>query len=147
MDMKVGGVGKLWLSGVTYGAGLTCLGIMAAGAGHGTYLLLGIASAPLSFLGIPLSIISPPLLWGLVGWLLSRAERGPQRQIVPALFLVHYAAILLMPLFEDYAEGKYIAITWAHNPVILILGAGVYLLGQGLMWGYWFRLRTKRRLA
>lgn len=129
-----------------YGLSLTVVGVLMAGAGHGTYLLLGIASAPLSFLGIAVSIVSPPLLWSVLAGLLSYSHKSPQRQIFLAALALHYLAILLLPFFKGYAEEKYIAKTLEVNPVIAGLGVTLYLLGQVMIWLYWLRVRTKMKL-
>ena len=110
-----------------------------AGAGHGTYLLLGIASAPLSFLGISFSFVGPPLLWTTLWALLPYTNKRPQRQIVAVALVLHYAALLLIPFFDLYAEGKYIDRVWRASPVIIVMGAALYLLGQIMIWLYWFR--------
>lgn len=139
-------LGMSWLGGLAYGLGLTGVGVLLAGAGHGTYLLLGVASAPLSLLGIPVSMVSPPLLWGVIGGLLSHAHKSPQRQILLAAMALHYVAVLLLPLFEGYAEEKYIARALEVNPVVVGLGVTLYLLGQVIIWLYWFRSGTKVKL-
>jgi hypothetical protein len=139
-------LGVSWLGGLVYGLSLTGVGVLMAGAGHGTYLLLGVASAPLSFLGIPFSMVSPPLLWSVMGGLLSYSHKSPQRQILLAALALHYLAILLLPFFEGYAEEKYIAKALEVNPVVVGLGVTLYLLGQVIIWLYWFRVETKINL-
>lgn len=129
-----------------YGLSLTGVGVLMAGAGHGTYLLLGVASAPLSFLGITFSIVSPPLLWSMLGGLLPYFHKSPQRQILIAALVLHYLAILLLPFFGDYAEEKYLAKALEVNPVVVVLGIALYFFGQVVIWFYWFRAGTKIKL-
>lgn len=138
-----GGKVTFWLGGLTYGAALTTLGVILAGAGHGTYLLLGVASAPAGYLGVAISILFPPLLWGAVGWLLSRADRSPWRQLVTISLLAHYVSIFFLPCFEEYAEEKYVLKTWEYSPSLLILGLVVYLGGQAVIWYLWYRRKPK----
>jgi hypothetical protein len=130
---------KLGLAGFAYGLGLTVVGVFMAGAGHGTYLLLGVAAAPVSFWGILFSIVGPPILWGVVGSLLSHASKTPQRQIVVCVMLSHYLGIMLLPFFGDYVEGKYFERVWAANPAIVLMGGSLYLAGQVATWIYWIR--------
>ncbi len=137
---------KSWLGGLVYGLSLTGVGVLMAGAGHGTYLLLGVASAPLSFLGIMFSIVSPPLLWSTLGGLLPYSHKSPQRQILLTALVLHYLAILLLPFFEEYIEEKYLAKALEVNPVVVVLGMALYLLGQAIIWFYWFRAGTKIKL-
>jgi hypothetical protein len=127
------------LIGGVYGSSLTVVGVLLAGAGHGTYGLLGVASAPLSFLGIKFSFVGPLLLWTTLGGLLAYSSKAPHRQIVAVALIVHYVAILLLPFFGDYADGKYIGRAWHTNPVMIVAGATLYLLGQVTLWLYWLR--------
>lgn len=129
---------KLGLAGLLYGLGLTVIGVFMAGAGHGTYLLLGMAAAPLSFLGILFSIVGSPILWSAVGSLLSYASKNPQRQIVMAVMLLHYLGVLLLPFFGEYAEWKYFERVWGANPVVVLVGGSLYLAGQIVIWFCWF---------
>jgi hypothetical protein len=136
--------GKLWLVGLIYGLSLAGVGLLMAGAGHGTYLLLGIASAPLSFLGIIFSLVSPPILWSAMWGLLPSTYKSPQRQVFVVALALHYVAILLVPFFKVYSEEKYILEALEVNPVVVGLGAALYLLGQVIIWLYWFRVGTKK---
>ena len=133
--------------GCLYGMSLTAVGILLTGAGHGTYVLLGIASAPLSFLGIISSFVSPPLLWTTLGGLLAYSSKVPQRQIVAVALGLHYAAILLVPFFHDYADRKYIERSWQANPVMITAGAALYVLGQVAIWLYWVKQGQKRQTS
>lgn len=138
---------KLWLGGFIYGLILTGVGALMAGAGHGTYLLLGVASAPLSYLGIIFSLVSPPILWGAIWGLLPHSYKSPQRQIFVVALALHYLAIPLIPFFKVYSEEKYIAKALEINPIVVSLGAALYLLGQVIIWLYWFRMGAKIKLA
>ncbi len=91
-------------------------------------------------------MVSPPLLWSVMGGLLSYSHKSPQRQILLAALALHYLAILLLPFFEGYAEEKYIAKALEVNPVVVGLGVTLYLLGQVIIWLYWFRVETKINL-
>jgi hypothetical protein len=139
-------LGMSWLGGLVYGLSLTGVGVLMAGAGHGTYLLLGAASAPLSLLGIPFSMVGPPLLWGVIGGLLSYSHKSPQRQILPAALALHYLGILSLLFFEGYSEEQYISKALEVNPVVVVLGTTLYLFGQVIIWLHWFRVGAGTKL-
>ena len=129
---------KLALCGLLYGLGLTSLGVFMAGAGHGTYLLLGVGSAPLSFLGFFVSLAGPPLLWTGIGGLLPYARKQPERRLLVIIILLHYLGVLLIPFFDEYAEWKNFEKAWGENPVIVLTGLSLYFVGQIMIWFYWF---------
>lgn len=134
--------------GFLYGLGLTFIGLFLAGAGHGTYLLLGIASAPVSFLGIGFSLVGPPLLWGSVAALLPYTGKKRIRQVFAIAVLLHYVSLLFVPLFDTYAEAKYFSKVWTTNPLMVVVGLGLYLAGQVVIWVYWFNAaKTSDSLA
>lgn len=138
------GKGKLFTLGLLYGIGLTVLGVMLAGAGHGTSLLLDIASAPFSFGGYLLPLISPPLMWGALGWLLGGSSQR-QRRIVVVLMLLHYLSLGLLPLIEIYPEEEYLAKMFDYDPGLVVLSAVYYLVGQILIWTLWFKAAQTTR--
>jgi hypothetical protein len=125
-------------TGFLYGLALTCIGVFLAGAGHGTYLLLGIASAPISFLGIGFSFVGPPLLWSTVGALLPYTREQSIRQVFAIALLLHYVSLAFVPLFDIYAEAKYFYKVWTTHPLMVVVGLGLYLMGQVMIWLYWF---------
>jgi len=133
----------LMVLGSLYGLSLTAVGIMLAAAGHGTYALLAIASAPLSFLGIVSSFVGPFLLWTTLCGLLAYSSRAPQRQITAVALSLHYIAVFLVPFFSDYGDTKYIERVWHANPVMVVIGVALYLVGQIAIWHYWFRQALK----
>ena len=138
---------KLGAGGLLYGLGLTAIGVLMAGAGHGTYLLLGIASAPLSFLGFFVSLAGPPLLWTAIGGLLPYTRKGPQNRLVVTVMLLHYLGVIFIPLFGDYAEWKYFAKIWETDPVIVLTGLSLYLSGQFIIWSYWFKAKKANSMS
>ncbi len=138
---------KFWFGGLVYGLGLTGIGVLMAGAGHGTYLLLGIASAPLNFLGVGFSIITPPLMWSTLCGLLAYHRRNPQRQILRFAFAIHYLSITLLPFSEEYADKGYFFKALEANSLVVILGFAFYLTGQAMIWFYWFRAEADTKLS
>lgn len=131
--------------GFLYGLSLTVLGIALAGAGHGTYLLLGIASAPLSFFGVVASVVSPPILWATLWAFLAYAATKHRRTIVALALIAHYIGILLVAVYGDeYVDPKYITKVWDANPFMMVIGLGFYVLGQAAIW--LFRVKTGKRI-
>lgn len=124
--------------GFLYGLGLAVIGILLTAAGHGTYFLLGIASAPVSFLGIIFSMAGPPIFWALVGVLLTYKTRTPQRLFFLCILAVHYASIPFILFFPQYAEEKYFDKVWQAHPTVVLLGALFYTLGQVFLWIYFW---------
>ena len=115
------------------------IGVLLTAAGHGTNLLLRIASAPVSFFGFVPSIVGPPLLWAVMSALLACAGAKPQRQILALVMFLHYFGVLLVPLFGEDGEGKYLERVWTVNPVAVLGGGSLYLAGQIVIWLYWSR--------
>ncbi len=127
--------------GFLYGLVLAIFGLMAAGAGHGTYVLTGIFSAPLGLIGVPAALIGAIILWLVVGLLI---KTSPKKFLV-FLLLIHYGGIFLILNTETYGDFKYFARMFLVNPSILILGLVVYTLGQVLIWIYLLFVKTKTR--
>lgn len=128
----------LMLGGI-YGVTLSFVGFMLAGAGHGTYMLLTIASAPLSLLGGFWFFVGPPLLWTVVGAFLAYSSRIPQRQIVFFVLSLHYVSGPLAWFVADYADLKYFERVWLINALVLLAGITFYMLGQISIWAYWLK--------
>lgn len=124
--------------GFFYGLGLAVFGIMLAAAGHGSSMLLDIASAPFSFLGSVFSLAAPPIMWSVIGWLLGGSSIY-QRRLALALVLVHYLSFPLIPLIAKYPESEYLTRMFASHPAFVVFSFGFYLFGQVLAWLAWFR--------
>ncbi|HEU4769327.1 MAG TPA: hypothetical protein VFS77_18310 [Pyrinomonadaceae bacterium] len=119
---------------------MALLGFMLTGAGHGSYLLLMIASSPLSLLwmftleamdsqglsvlGFLFILIVPSLMWGAVGWLLGSPSRS-QHWIALAIVLVHYVSLLFTGVIEDPAYFKR---EFEYSPAFVSLGFVIYVL-------------------
>jgi hypothetical protein len=128
----------LMLGGL-YGVTLSSVGFMLAGAGHGTYMLLAIASAPLSLLGGFWFFVGPPLLWTMVGSVLAYSSRILQRQIVFFVLSLHYVSGPIAWFVADYADLKYFEGAWQINALMLLGGITFYMLGQISIWAYWLK--------
>lgn len=137
---------KTLFVGFFYGLGLAVFGVMLAAGGHGSSMLLDIASAPFSFLGFVFSVVAPPIMWSVIGWL-SGGSSVYQRRLALALVLLHYLSFPLVPLLAEYPEGEYLAKMFAYNPAFVVFSFGYYLFGQVLVWLAWFRAGKFARAA
>jgi hypothetical protein len=120
-------------SGFAYGLSLAFLGFVATGLGHGSYVLIGLVSAPLSLSGnFAVALFGAPLLWCALGTFLGTAW-GSSRRIAffLAMLLAHYASLpfVLRPpgVFAD----------WDYVPRVvgpMRIGIAVYAAGQVALW-------------
>src|SRR5690242_972150 len=94
----------LAVAGFFYGLLLATIGFAVAAAGHGTYVLIGIWSAPLGILGIIVSLLSPPLLWSIIGWGLGRSERVRSRNAFLVLMAFHYLSLWPLLTRKPYGD-------------------------------------------
>jgi hypothetical protein len=118
--------------GFCYGAVLAFLGLVAAGAGHGTYVIIGLSSSPLGLTqNIAVAFFGAPFLWCLIGALLGETRRRIPRAIFLATMLAHYAAIPII-LGRDYF-GDWDRLGRASEVAAIALA--VHALGQLVLWG------------
>jgi hypothetical protein len=120
-------VGLWGIAGALYGVVLTGLGVGAAGAGHGTYLLLGIFAAPLDLLGFLAIILGAPLLWATVGVLAGLRKRIAVRSCLIGLLLLHYLSAVGTTAMGDWG---YVRRMWISDPWLFIHALTIYFVGQ-----------------
>lgn len=123
-----------WLAGAgfCYGLALLAFGFVATGAGHGTYVILGLSSSPLGLTqNIPVALFAAPVLWCTIGVLLGRVTSRVGRGLFLATMLAHYAALpfILGPksYFGDWANV-------AKLPRFVAAALAVYGAGQLGLW-------------
>ncbi len=119
----------LLLFGLFYGMGLSIFGFLAAGSGHGTYVLLGLASSVFAALGVLAALIAPPLLWAWI-WGLMQTRR---RLFVIAV-IAHYAGAVAVLAGTDFGDREHLASAWETHRLLIASGFAWYLGGQILMW-------------
>lgn len=135
----------LLLLGGIYGGFLTVLGIAGAGAGHGTYVIIGVSSSPLGLTqSTILCIFAPVFLWAAVGFLLGLIEYAVCRKILLAVMFAHYAALPIIlgqrSKFGDWGyvhrEPQFVAASFALYGVgqLVILGVFAVLLNYPQNW-------------
>lgn len=122
------------MAGSGFGVALGIWGYLAAGAGHGTYVLIAISSAPLGLLGIPVAAFGAPVLCGGVGFLLAAADRSPQRKLFLALAAAHYLGSLLLLTTRSFGDWDYFNKVIAYMPGLIAGWLVTYSAGHVLMW-------------
>lgn len=80
-------------AGLGYGSALMVLGFVAAGAGHGTYVILRLSSSPLPLLAAILGIFGGPLVWGTIGGAFAFRRYAFGRRAFVGLLASHYAGL------------------------------------------------------
>lgn len=128
--------------GIVYGAALAFMGFMLSGVGHGSYLLLFVAAAPVGFSGGWLMIVFPPVMWGMVGWLLGSSSRFEQRLAV-GITLFHYVSVAVGLYVLMSPVGEFVLKMFRYDYRNAVIGTSVYVLGQILIWVGWL---TRPRL-
>jgi hypothetical protein len=118
--------------GFGFGTLLAVMGFLAAGFGHGTYVIIGLSSAPCSLAqDLLLALIAPPFLWAILTFFAA----GARHRVWQMLFLTslgsHYASLFWVwnnP--SGFADWRYV-----HKAAELVWAAiGVYGLGQIALW-------------
>ena len=111
--------------GAAYGVLLGLLAFMSSGFGHGTFILVGVSSAPIGVLGIPAGLLGAPLIWGVVGHLVSRVTSIRSSRAFLTAMCLHYLGVVVLFLTPTYGD-------WAYLPRVLEAIPGV-VLGWGLL--------------
>jgi hypothetical protein len=122
------------ISGFLYGLFLATIGVLATGAGHGTYVLTGAFSSPLGFLGIPAALFGAPILWLVIGLLVEKNNNSSRRKLFLLVMATHYCGIILLLNTENFGDWKYFSRMFQSYPAMMILGFMVYAIGQAIIW-------------
>lgn len=126
------------LIGGLLGLILTGLGFAAAGAGHGCYVLLGLASSPAGLLDdFLVTLCATPLFWAVIGFLMPLVRYTPSRIAFVVLMLVHYAAAVIILTDPDHFGD------WSYLPrvgTLIFMGFGVYAAMQIFAWWMFARI-------
>jgi hypothetical protein len=138
--------------GLLYGFILTFLSIFAAGAGHGTSIPLWLSSAPLGAFGLvawrvgasPVAnyamLLSPPLVWAVLGSLAALSKRS---RVTEVLLLLQYASGLALVATTGGVLAD-LDVMWRDVwvTVYFVVWATVYLVGQV---GLWWRIMRRNQ--
>ncbi len=120
--------------GFVYGVILGYLSFLTAGAGHGTYVMVGMSSAPLGLLGTLAAIFGPPLLWAGVGALLASLDRRGARRWFIVFMLVHYLSGVALLSTEPFGDWEYVGRVVGAMPWVVAAWLATYGLGQAVIW-------------
>lgn len=97
-----GGIGFL------YGAFLSAMGILFAGAGDGSYVPIEVFSSPLMRIGVMTSFFGSPFMWALIGSLVALSIIKPHNKAATYLatlcLAVHYFGIVCTIISTDHSE-------------------------------------------
>ncbi len=135
--------------GLIYGAVLAFWGLMSAGAGHGTYVALGLVSSPLCVLGIWAALFGPPLYWATVGLAIGRLQQYSARRLLVMLLLMHYVPIVPILSIGPYSDWERLprVFSVSANLFPFTCGCVFYLAGQCYCWIMYMRARTKYHIS
>lgn len=122
------------LAGLLYGGVLTALAILAAGAGHGTHVLIGLSSAPFGLFGPEAPAIGALILWGAVGGLLAWLPPVRRRQVVIPILTLHYASALVLASTPSFGDWAVIGRSMPALGELLLVWGAVYAAGQFVIW-------------
>ena len=121
------------LMGFLYALGLTALGWMATGAGHGTFFFLSLAVFPF---GIGF------LMWPAIALLLANLRDTFYRHLFLSVIAVRYGLIAIYVVrWPD--ELPRIAVAWRYSPAYVIEPLVLFLAGQLVIWVLFFRLQAQ----
>jgi hypothetical protein len=126
------------VTGLLYGCVLTFLAVVAAGAGHGSFIPLYVSSAPVSVLYLVAKAGGEPaflailfggtLVWAVLGCLAALAGRAARA--AAALLAVHYLSALALVV----GTGELPRGIAGEIPDFFKIWAPVYLIGQVVLW-------------
>ena len=118
------------IAGFCYGAALAALGLLAAGAGHGTYIPMGISSAPLGLFGFLSAGLGAPVLWGCVAMLLAAGRR----RLTGGVVIAHYAGAVVLASHGAFGDWAYLNRSIRPLGVLITVWTLIYVIGQLVLW-------------
>ncbi len=119
-------------AGFVYGSLLGFLGLIATGAGHGTYVFLGLASSPFGITQkFEVALLAPPFLWCVVGGLLGAVIHRIPRALFLAAIFAHYTALpFILAKGSLFGDWDYLSKVGGFGTVVF----GLYGFGQVIIW-------------
>ena len=122
------------VSGLLFGVALAALSFLAAGAGHGIYLLMGASSAPAGILGVWAALAGAPVLWTGVGVIFDWVSGPLRRRIIPAILLLHYCGVVVIVSRDPYGDWAHLFQLWDVAWPLVAGWAALYAFGQVVLW-------------
>lgn len=121
--------------GLIFGGCFSAIGFVAAGAGHGTYIPIGIFSSPLWILGPPVALFGPPFLWAFIGVLCHEMlESGNKRGLFLIVMGLHFGCLPWIICKSMFANGDYFWDIYKIFPLEITIGFVLYGLAQAMVW-------------
>src|ERR1051325_4997874 len=139
------------VAGFHYGVFLLFFSFIAAGAGHGTSVVIAVAESPFPVSG-PSSVVDTlfgdigdwalaftlviPLFWTVVGALLGASDRSIPRALFLIFMVGHYVGIpLILGPGEGFDGWEYV------NRALgaVVIAAAIYVAGQFILWFVFLR--------
>src|SRR4051794_5566084 len=106
--------------------------MLAAGGGHGTFIPITVASAPLCIPSPAIGFFTAPILWAFLFRYSPRRTPLQKRRFYEWITLHYVSACLLLAIpNSDFADWKYVPRVWAG---FLIATGILYLCGQLVLW-------------
>jgi hypothetical protein len=121
-------------AGLLYGIILSFLSFLSAGAGHGSYVLLGMFSSPFGFFDILTAFLMIPVIWTVFGLLTAYIDFVIVRLIFLVLIAVHYVAMFFLLREELYGDWEHLFRHLSILAPVILVGFTCYLAGQLVMW-------------
>lgn len=121
---------------ISYGLILTFFSYKYMGYGHGIYVPMALFSSPLGYFGIRIAFLGTPILWGIIGYLLSKSDLL-YFKICMFIMLIHYISFFILSLnFKNWNDWNNFTDTNLINILLkyLITGFVIYFVGQIYLW-------------
>jgi hypothetical protein len=129
------------LIGLLVGLILSFVGFIAAGIGHGSYVIIGLVSSPFGLLGnVLIALFVAPVLWALFGYLAATAAQRNKRRLFLALMAIHY--LTLLPIWSNpdgFGDWSYVGRVRDE----VMLGFVLYGIAQIALWAVFAHATTR----
>jgi hypothetical protein len=129
--------------GLLVGLILSFVGLIAAGLGHGSYVLIGLVSSPLGTFGNSLlALFGAPVLWALFAYLAATAAQRDKRRSFLIVMALHY--LTLIPIWSN-PDGFG---DWSYVPRVrneVMLGFAIYGIAQIALWALFAHATARGR--
>jgi hypothetical protein len=119
-------------TGLGYGILLACAGFLSAGFGHGTYVLIGLSSAPFGLTeDVLVALIGAPVLWCTVGFLAGGAGHWVWRTLCLIALAGHYGSLYrVLNKPSPFADWEFVP----KAQQVFRIGVAIYEGGQVALW-------------
>jgi hypothetical protein len=133
------------LIGLLVGLILSFVGFIAAGLGHGSYVIIGLVSSPLGTFGsVLIALFGAPVLWALFAYLAATADQRHKRRSFLILMALHY--LTLIPIWSNPdGFGDWFYVGRVKDEVML--GFALYGIAQLALWALFAHATTRGRDA